>query len=75
MLFWSTPPNTPCLPQNKIGSYSTDLGRATPNRFPVSRPGNGLLMQAGGRLLLLFATENLQFNMYFSEVEHPHNMQ
>ena len=38
-------------------------------------PGNGLLMQAGGQLLILFVAENLHFNRYFSEVEHPHNLQ
>ena len=43
--------------------------KATPNKFPVSRPGNGLLMQVGGRLLLLICCRN------FSEVEHPHNLQ
>ena len=28
--------------------------KATSNKFPVSRPGNGFLIQAGGRLLFLF---------------------
>ena len=27
--------------------------KATPNKFPVSSPGNGFLIQAGERLLLL----------------------
>jgi len=42
-----------CTIARKASTMSNSV-KATPNKFPVSRPGNGLLMQAGGRLLLLF---------------------
>ena len=44
--------------------------KATPNKFPVSRPGNGFLIQAGGWLLLLiFLSDKVHgcINRYFSE--------
>ena len=50
--------------------------KATQNKFPVSLPGDGLLMQAAGRLLLLICSRQEFALRYFSEVvEHPHNLQ
>ena len=36
---------------NLYMKYTTH--KATPNKFPVSRPGNGFLTQAGGRLFYI----------------------
>ena len=57
-----------------LSQSQTLTRKATPNKFPVSRPGNGFLIRTSGQqFLFLQATrlkvaENLHFNRYFSEV-------